>query len=193
MELMDKSIGYCFTGSFCTLKESMDTLTELIRKGAKVTPIFSYTVSSFDTRFFKAEDFRRRVKDICGMEPIDTIPQAEPIGPKNLLDLLIIAPCTGNTASKLANGITDTPVLMAAKAHLRNAKPVLLAIASNDALSGSAGAIARLINTKNIYITPMYQDSPQGKPTSMVTDFSMISEAAQAALEGRQLRPVYLV
>ncbi|MBE5816885.1 MAG: dipicolinate synthase subunit B [Clostridiales bacterium] len=193
MELRDKSIGYCFTGSFCTLKESLCCLTELVRDGARVTPIFSYAVSSLDTRFFKAEDFRERVMDICKAEPIDTIPEAEPIGPKKLLDLLIIAPCTGNTASKLANGITDTPVLMAAKAHLRNSRPVLLAVASNDALSGSAGAIARLINTKNIYLTPMYQDSPQGKPTSLVADFSLVNEAARAALDSKQLRPVYLV
>lgn len=143
-----------------------------------------------DTRFFKAQDFTDRVRAICGCDPITTIQEAEPIGPKKLLDILVIAPCTGNTLGKLSNGITDTPVAMATKSHLRNGRPVLIGVSTNDALGISARSISMLENTRNIYFVPMRQDDPEKKPTSMVLDFSRIPEAIDAALKGRQLRPL---
>ncbi len=157
-----------------------------------VIPILSQNAATMDTRFFKAQDFTDRVRIICQRELITTIPEAEPIGPKKLLDILVIAPCTGNTLGKLANGITDTPVTMATKSHLRNGRPVLIGVSTNDALGISARSIAMLENAKNIYFVPMRQDDPEKKPTSMVLDFSRIPEAIDAALEGRQLRPLII-
>lgn len=157
-----------------------------------VIPILSQNTATMDTRFFKAQDFTDRVRMICQRELITTIPEAEPIGPKKLLDILVIAPCTGNTLGKLANGITDTPVTMATKSHLRNGRPVLIGVSTNDALGISARSIAMLENAKNIYFVPMRQDDPEKKPTSMVLDFSRIPEAIDAALEGRQLRPLII-
>lgn len=184
-------LGFAMCGSFCTFKLVLEEL-ERLAKGYDVTPIMSQGAAFTDTRFGKAEDFRRRVAEICGREPITTIADAEPIGPRALLDVLVIEPCTGNTLGKLANGITDTPVTMAAKAHLRNGRPLVLAVSTNDALGASARNIGTLMNAKNIFFVPMRQDSPLGKPASLVADFSETAAAIKSALEGRQTQPLLL-
>ena len=184
-------LGFAMCGSFCTFKLVLEEL-ERLAKDYDITPIMSQGAAFTDTRFGKAEDFRRRVAEICGMEPITTIADAEPIGPRALLDVLVIEPCTGNTLGKLANGITDTPVTMAAKAHLRNGRPLVLAVSTNDALGASARNIGTLMNAKNIFFVPMRQDSPRGKPASLVADFSETAAAIKSALEGRQTQPLLL-
>ena len=185
-------IGFAVTGSFCTFSKILDPIKELVRLGAIVTPIFSFSTAQINSRFYKAEDFRNDVEAITGTTVIDTIPAAEPIGPKKLFDLIIVAPCTGNTIAKLANAITDTPVTMAAKSHLRNGRPVLIAISTNDALAGAAENIGKLLGRKHYYFVPFGQDDPKGKPTSIVADFSRIPEALDAALKGIQLQPILL-
>lgn len=184
-------LGFAMCGSFCTFKLVLEEL-ERLAKDYDITPIMSQGAAFTDTRFGKAEDFRRRVAEICGREPIITIADAEPIGPRALLDVLVIEPCTGNTLGKLANGITDTPVTMAAKAHLRNGRPLVLAVSTNDALGASARNIGTLMNAKNIFFVPMRQDSPRGKPASLVADFSETAAAIKSALEGRQTQPLLL-
>lgn len=184
-------LGFAMCGSFCTFKLVLEEL-ERLAKDYDITPIMSQGAAFTDTRFGKAEDFRRRVAEICGREPITTIADAEPIGPRALLDVLVIEPCTGNTLGKLANGITDTPVTMAAKAHLRNGRPLVLAVSTNDALGASARNIGTLMNAKNIFFVPMRQDSPRGKPASVVADFSETAAAIKSALEGRQTQPLLL-
>lgn len=184
-------LGFAMCGSFCTFKLVLEEL-ERLAKDYDITPIMSQGAAFIDTRFGKAEDFRRRVAEICGREPITTIADAEPIGPRALLDVLVIEPCTGNTLGKLANGITDTPVTMAAKAHLRNGRPLVLAVSTNDALGASARNIGTLMNAKNIFFVPMRQDSPRGKPASLVADFSETAAAIKSALEGRQTQPLLL-
>lgn len=184
-------LGFAMCGSFCTFKLVLEEL-ERLAKDYDITPIMSQGAAFTDTRFGKAEDFRRRVTEICGREPITTIADAEPIGPRALLDVLVIEPCTGNTLGKLANGITDTPVTMAAKAHLRNGRPLVLAVSTNDALGASARNIGTLMNAKNIFFVPMRQDSPRGKPASLVADFSETAAAIKSALEGRQTQPLLL-
>lgn len=184
--------GYALCGSFCTLSAAVEEIKELKKREMRILPIMSPITYSTDTRFGTAESFQTRVRAICDHEIIHTIQDAEPIGPKKLLDVLIIAPCTGNTLGKLANGITDTPVTMAAKAHLRNGRPLVLAVATNDALSASAKSIGSLLNVKNVYFVPLRQDDPTGKPTSLIADFSKIPECVEAALAGRQLQPLLL-
>lgn len=184
-------LGFAMCGSFCTFKLVLEEL-ERLAKDYDITPIMSQGAAFTDTRFGKAEDFRRRVAEICGREPITTIADAEPIGPRALLDVLVIEPCTGNTLGKLVNGITDTPVTMAAKAHLRNGRPLVLAVSTNDALGASARNIGTLMNAKNIFFVPMRQDSPRGKPASLVADFSETAAAIKSALEGRQTQPLLL-
>ena len=186
------NVGFAMCGSFCTLGAAVDELKNLKDKGYNLFPIMSPIVQVTDTRFGKADDFKSRVKEICEKEIIFTVKEAEPIGPKKLLDVLVIAPCTGNTAAKLANGITDTAVTMAAKAHLRNGKPVVIAIATNDALSGSAKNIGALLNTKNVYFVPFEQDDAHLKPTSLISDFSMINDTILAAIEGKQIQPLLI-
>ena len=192
MELAGKRIGFAVTGSFCTFAQILPQMKALVDAGADVTPILSYNASRLDTRFFKAEDFKRMLKEITGQDIIDDLPRAEPIGPKKLLDLVIIAPCTGNTLAKLALGITDTPVLLAAKAHLRNASPVLIAVSTNDALAANAKNLGLLLNTRNLYFVPYRQDDSVKKRASIVADMTLIPEAAALALEGRQMQPVML-
>ncbi len=192
MTLNDKRIGFAFTGSFCTLMETYKELVKLCETGASVWPIFSYTVNSFDTRFTKASEFNQIVTNITGHKPITTICEAEPIGPKNILDAVVIAPCTGNTLAKLANGITDTPVLMAAKAQLRNGGPILIAVSSNDALGANGQNIGKLMNVRNVYFVPMKQDAPKGKPDSLVAEMENLIPALEAALEGKQINPVFV-
>ena len=190
MTLAEKMrLGFAVCGSFCTFKRVLEEL-EKLAKEYDITPIMSSGAAFTDTRFGKAEDLRRRITEICGKEPITTIAGAEPIGPQALLDVLVIEPCTGNTLGKLANGITDTAVTMAAKAHLRNGRPVVLAVSTNDALGASARNIGTLMNAKNIYFVPMRQDAPQGKPASVVANFAKTGAAIKAALEGKQVQPV---
>ncbi len=186
------TLGFAMCGSFCTLKECIDQMAILKEKGYDIYPIMSPVVQTTDTRFGTAENFKKRVKKICGKDIICTIAEAEPIGPKKMLDILVIAPCTGNTAAKIANGITDTPVCMAAKAHMRNGRPLVLAIATNDALSASAKNIGQLMNTKNVFFVPFGQDDAHKKPTSLISDFSLIGDTLIAAIEGKQLQPILL-
>lgn len=185
------TIGFAMCGSFCTYSSVFPVMTALARTHTLI-PILSFNAATVDSRFGTAKEHIRLAGEISGREPILTIADAEPIGPKKLLDLLIIAPCTGNTLAKLAHGIVDTPVTMAAKSHLRNGRPVLIAPATNDALSGSAENIGKLLARKNIFFVPFRQDDPTGKPTSMIADFGLIPEAAEAAMQGKQLQPILL-
>lgn len=190
MELTGRKIGVAFTGSFCTYKKVFAELEHLVKEGAKVQTIFSDAAQCIDSRFGKAEEFVKEAQRITGTVPMMTIAQAEPIGPESLLDLLIILPCTGNTIAKLANGITDTPVLMAAKAHLRNEKPLLLSISTNDALGMNMKNIGLLLNAKHIYFVPFGQDNAKKKPNSMIARTELLIPAAKSALEGRQYQPI---
>jgi len=183
-------VGFAICGSFCTFPKVLPEIRGLVEKGLEVVPIMSETAYSTDTRFGSAKKFVEEVKSICTRDIINTITQAEPIGPEKLLDILIVAPCTGNTIGKLANGITDTAVTFAAKAHLRNSRPVLIGVSTNDALAAAAVNIGRLMNSKNVYFIPMRQDDSENKPASVVADFTRTHEAMLAALEGRQLQPV---
>jgi len=182
-------LGFALCGSFCTHQKVLRELKELSDL-YDIIPIVSEISAVTDTRFGTAEDFLRTVETVTGRRPIRTVAEAEPIGPKALLDILVIAPCTGNTTAKLANGITDTAVTMAAKAHLRNGRPVVLAIASNDGLSAGAANIGALLNRKNYYFVPFGQDDPTAKPCSLMADFRQIGPTVEAALAGRQLQPV---
>lgn len=184
-------LGFALCGSFCTFKKVLAEMEEL-SKTYDIIPIMSPGAASIDSRFGKAEDFIRRIKEISGREPITTIAGAEPIGPKALLDILLIEPCTGNTLGKLANGITDTSVTMAAKAHLRNQRPLVIAVSTNDALGASAQNIGKLMNSKNVFFVPMGQDNPIEKPASMVAHFDKTAEAIEAAISGKQLQPILL-
>ena len=190
MTAMNKTIGFAFCGSFCTLKKGVAALRQLQEAGYNILPIFSEIVYSTDTRFYKANDLIDEVEHICNNKIIHTIKDAEPIGPKKMLDILVIAPCTGNTLGKLAAGITDTSVTMAAKAHLRNERPLLIAPSTNDALSNSAKNIGLLLNAKNVYFVPFGEDDPTSKHRSCVADFTLIPSSIQAALEGEQLQPI---
>ena len=190
--MIDKTVGFALCGSFCTHARAVEALEQVKARFARVVPIVSETVAATDTRFGAAHDLMREVERICDHRVIATVKGAEPIGPQKLLDLLIICPCTGNTLGKLAAGVTDTAVTMAAKAHLRNQRPLLLAPSTNDGLAASAASIGALLPRKYIYFVPFGQDDPEGKPASLVADFSLVADAAQAALEGRQLQPLLL-
>ena len=190
--LEDKTIGFAVCGSFCTHAKAMEALEQVKARFQRVVPIVSETAADTDTRFGTAHDLMREMERICDRRVISDIKAAEPIGPQKLLDLLIIAPCTGNTLGKLAAGITDTSVTMAAKAHLRNGRPLLLALSTNDGQAASAASIGALLPRKYIYFVPFGQDDFEKKPTSLVADFSQVADAAAAALEGRQLQPLLL-
>jgi dipicolinate synthase subunit B len=192
MELAGKRIGFAITGSFCTFAQILPEVKRLVEMGADVTPILSYNASGLDTRFFKAADFKQILKETTGHDIIDDLPRAEPIGPKKLLDLVVIAPCTGNTLAKLALGVTDTPVLLAAKAHIRNSGPVLIAVSTNDALSANAKNLGILLNTRHVYFVPYRQDDSRKKCTSIVADMTLIAAAAELALDEKQIQPVML-
>ena len=183
-------IGYSFCGSFCTLGRSLKVLRQLASEGNSILPIMSDSVYATDTRFGKAEELIKTVEGVCGRRVVHTIVDAEPIGPKMALDMLVICPCTGNTLAKLANGITDSAVTMAAKAHLRNGRPLVIAFSTNDGLSGSAENIGRLLNRTNYYFVPFGQDDAEKKPCSLQADFSRLAETVEAALRGEQLQPV---
>jgi len=192
MELKNRKIGIAFTGSFCTFENAFGQLEELVKEGVDVYPIFSFSSQNTDNRFGKSESFLRRAEEICDKKVITTIAAAEPIGPNGYLDALTILPCTGNTIAKLANGITDTPVLMAAKAHLRNEKPLILSISTNDALSMNLKNVGLLMNIKHIYFVPFGQDDPTKKPNSMIAHTNMLVPTLRKALDHKQLQPVVL-
>ena len=185
------NIGFALCGSFCTYAKVFPLMEELARTH-RVIPIFSQSSQEIDSRFGTAAEHLRTAEEICGCVPLLTIPEVEPIGPKKMLDALIIAPCTGNTLAKLAHSIADTPVTMAAKSHLRNGRPIIVAVSTNDGLAGAAENIGRLLARKHYYFVPFRQDDPTNKPTSLVADFGKIPETLEAALEGRQMQPVLL-
>ena len=190
MSLKGKKLGVAFTGSFCTYRNVFTELQKLSDEGAEIQTIFSDSSQQISSRFGSPEEFIEKARTVTGIEPILTISQAEPIGPKSLLDILVIIPCTGNTIAKLANGITDTPVLMAAKAHLRNDKPLLLSISTNDALGMNMKNIGLLLNAKNIYFVPFGQDNPEKKPNSMIAHTELLIPSIEAALLKKQYQPV---
>lgn len=187
---MNKVVGFAMCGSFCTFKEVIPQIEMLKKLNYDIVPIMSEIAYETDTRFGKAEDFRSRIETICKHEILHTIPQVEPVGPKKLLDVLVIAPCTGNTAAKLVNGITDTSVTMAAKSHLRNGRPVVIAVSTNDGLACAAKNIGALLNYRNIWLVPFRQDDHEKKPRSLAADFTLIPAAVEAALKGEQLQPI---
>lgn len=188
-----ETVGFALCGSFCTFKKVIPQMKKLVDEGYKVIPIMSYIAYNTDTRFGKAKDFNEEIEEICKTEIIHTITGAEPIGPKGLLDTLVIAPCTGNTLGKLANGISDTPVTLATKAHLRNQRPVIIAVSTNDALGTSARNIGTLMNSKNIYFVPMRQDDHINKPNSIVADFDYITDTVREVLATKeQPQPILL-
>ena len=190
MDFDKYNIGFGITGSFCTFAKARKAVEHLCEMGANVIPIFSFNAQTCDTRFGSAKEYVEGICEITGNEGIRSICAAEPIGPKGLLDLLILMPCTGNSIAKLANGITDTPALMAAKAHLRNERPLLVSISTNDALGMNMKNIGLLLNTKHVYFVPFKQDNPQKKPNSMIASLEYLIPAAEAALEGRQYQPI---
>lgn len=186
-----KQVGFALCGSFCTFKRVIPVIKELTEE-YDIIPIMSYNAYGTDTRFGSARGFVDEIESICGRKTIATLTEAEPIGPKKLLDALIIEPCTGNTLAKLAAGIADTPVTLAAKSHLRNARPLIIAVSTNDALAGAAKNIGSLLNYKNIFFVPYRQDDPNGKPTSIVADFSKTGDTLANALTGKQIQPIVL-
>lgn len=190
MSLEDLNIGIAFTGSFCTYKTAIKELEQLIKEGCTLYPILSFQSQKINSRFGTACDFQKEIETICKREAITSIETAEPIGPGGFLDLLIIMPCTGNTIAKLANGITDSPVLMAAKAHLRNEKPLLIAVSTNDALGMNFKNIGLLMNTKHIFFVPFGQDAPDKKPNSMIAHLDLLLPSVKEALKGKQIQPV---
>lgn len=189
---MGKKLGFALCGSFCTLESVVREMEKLAVHGWEIQPILSPVTYENDTRFGRAEDWKRRIESITGKKIWHTIPETEPIGPKKLFDILLVAPCTGNTLGKLAGGITDTSVTMAVKAHLRNRRPVVIAVSTNDGLAASAKNLGSLLATRHIYFVPIRQDDPVGKESSLVADFSLIEETLEAALQERQRQPLIL-
>ena len=192
LNLKGKNIGYCFTGSFCTFKTSIGEMKKLVEEGANIFPIMSFNAYNLDSKFGKSESFIKEIEEITDHKIINSIVAAEPIGPKDMFDILIIAPCSGNTIAKLAHDIIDTPATMATKSHLRREKPVVLAISTNNGLSGAAENIGKLLNRKNYYFVPFRQDNPITKPRSIVADFSYIKKTLENALDKEQIQPIVL-
>lgn len=190
MELADCKVGFGITGSFCTFAKIIEELKKLQETGAIITPVFSFNSQTINSRFGDAREFVKKVENITERPGMKTIDQAEAVGPGSLFDIMVIAPCTGNTLAKLCNGITDSPVLMAAKAHLRNNKPLLISIATNDALGINFKNIGSLMNMKNIYFVPFGQDNCIKKPNSMIADVGRLQDSILAALGGKQIQPV---
>jgi len=190
MELKGFKIGFALTGSFCTFEKIIPEIEKMVSYGAEVFPILSDSVDRFDTRYGSSKELKARLKDITGKNIMTTIVEAEPIGPRSLFDILVIAPCTGNTLAKIANAITDTPATMACKAHLRNSKPVVIFVSTNDGLGANAKNIGILLNMKNVYMVPFGQDNPQLKPNSLVSKDELIIPAVIEALKGKQIQPL---
>lgn len=192
MQLSGVNIGFAITGSFCTFENVKKEVINLVNEGANVIPIFSFNAMSIDTRFGKAFDFLSDIKNITSNDPITSIEAAEPLGPKGMIDILIIAPCTGNTMAKLSNAITDTPVLMAAKAHMRNNKPLVISVSTNDALGLNLKNIGTMLTAKGVYFVPFGQDNYSGKPKSMIADTTQIVATLEKALDGEQIQPILI-
>ncbi|MEL7606501.1 dipicolinate synthase subunit B [Sedimentibacter saalensis] len=190
MSIEGLKIGFALTGSYCNFSNVFPVIKDLASKGADIYPIISHSVDAYDTRFGTAQEWKNKLKEITGKEIIKSIVDAEPIGPKLKLDVLVVAPCTGNTTAKLANAITDTSVTMACKAHLRNQRPLVLAIATNDGLGANAKNIGLLLNTRNIYFVPFGQDDAANKPNSLIAKFDMIEETIEAAILGERYQPI---
>ncbi len=189
---MFKNIGFAITGSFCTHEKILIEIKKLVEAGYNITPIFSFSVASTDTRFGTAKDFEEKIIEITGKQPIKTMTDAEPVGPKGMIDVLVVAPCTGNTLSKLANAISDTPVTMVAKSLMRNYKPIVIGISTNDALGYNLENISKLLSGKNIYFVPFGQDDPQNKPKSLISNYSLIEDTLAYAEKGKQIQPLLL-
>ena len=185
-------IGFAMCGSYCTHRRALAELEKLVNQGHEILPILSENVASTDTRFGSASDLKRRLFELTGREAISTVVDAEPLGPKIKLDALVICPCTGNTLAKMAQGITDTAVSMAAKAHLRSNRTLVIALASNDALSSNLKNISTMLNRKNVFFVPMEQDDPNGKPHSLVASFELLTPTLEAAMEGRQIQKIFI-
>lgn len=192
MNLKDKNIGFILTGSFCMFKTTLEQIKSIKKEGANIIPIMSYNAYNLDSKFGKVQDFIDEIENITENKIINTIQDAEPIGPKGLTDIMLIEPCSGNTIAKLANGITDTPAIMAAKSHLRNEKPIVIAISTNDALSGSAENIGKLLNRRHFYFVPFRQDNPITKPRSLVFDAKYTITTLEEALDGKQIQPILI-
>ncbi len=193
MTLENKKIGFAFTGSFCTFKKTIQEIEKLLKiDGIEIYPIMSFNSYNLDSKFGNAKTFIKEIESLTNNSIIHTIPDAEPIGPKKMFDILIVAPCSGNTIAKLSNDIIDTPVTMAVKSHLRNEKPVVIAISTNNALSGAAENIGRLLNRKNYYFVPFKQDNPITKPNSVVFDPTYIRKTLEEALDNHQIQPIIL-
>ncbi|MCL2751544.1 MAG: dipicolinate synthase subunit B [Firmicutes bacterium] len=190
METIVKNIGFAITGSFCTFNRILAEIQRIAEAGYNVIPIFSFAVAEMDTRFGTAADFRRRIVEITGKEPVDTLVLAEPLGPSGAIDLMAVAPCTGNTLAKITHAITDTPVTMAVKAHFRNNKPVVIAVSSNDLLGINFRNLGTLMSMKNIYFVPFGQDDHVKKPKSLISDYSLLLPAIEKAARGEQLQPL---
>jgi len=188
---MKEKLGLAITGSFCTFAKLLDEMKILVKK-YDILPIFSFNTANMDTRFFKASDFRKEISNITKNTPIDTIPLAEPVGPQNLVDIMVVAPCTGNTLAKIAHGIVDTPVTMAVKSHLRNNKPVIIALSTNDGLGNSLKNVGFLMPFKNIYFVPFRQDDFAKKPNSLVADLSLLEDTIESVKQGKQIQPILL-
>jgi len=192
LELKGIKIGFVLTGSFCTFQKVIPKMRELIKQEAEIIPIMSFNSYQLDTKFGKAKEFIQEIEEITGKEIIHTIPDAEPIGPKKMTDIMVIAPCSGNSMAKLACDIIDTPAVMAAKSHLRNNRPLVIAPSTNNGLSGNAENIGKLLNRKNYYFVPFRQDNPITKPRSIVFDAEYLIKTIQYALEGEQISPILL-
>lgn len=190
MNIKGKKIGLAVTGSFCTISQALELAKELKEAGADLYPIFSESVQNMDTKFASASDWEKEFNQICNKDIIKTIVDAEPIGPGNFLDCMAVVPCSGNTLGKMANGITDSPVLMAVKAHLRNEKPVVIAVSTNDGLGKSLQNIAVMLNSKHVFMVPFSQDDPAKKPSSLVAQIALTKDTIELALEGKQIQPV---
>lgn len=186
-------IGIALSGSFCTFDRVMKEIERLVKMGHEVTPIVSFHAANTDTRFGKAADILARLESICGKAPLCTLPQVEPLGPKDMLDALVVAPCTGTTLGRLANGLSDTPVTLAVKSMLRRSRPIILAVSTNDALGASMRNIGQLKNIKHLYFVPMRQDDPVVKPNSLVADFEQIWPTTEYALQGKQIQPLFVM
>ena len=192
MNLEGKRIGFVMTGSFCTFRKTIDELKKIVKLGAKVVPIMSENSYTMDTKFGKAEDFINEIEDITGAKILHTIQEVEPLGPKDMLDILVVAPATGNTIAKLANDIIDGPATMAVKSHLRRERPVVIAISTNNGLSGAGENIGKLLNRKHYYFVPFKQDNPITKPRSIVFDPSYLIKTIEYALDDEQIQPILL-
>lgn len=185
------TIGFAMCGSFCTFSSAISEMEKLKEAGYDIIPIMSFNAYMTDTRFGKAKEIGARIEEICGRKIISSIPAAEPIGPKKMCDIIVVTPCTGNTLAKITHGITDTPVTMAVKSHLRIGRPVVITFASNDALGASAQNIGKALNTKHVFFTPLSQDDPEKKPNSLVAHFDKLGDTIKLALEEKQIQPIF--